>query len=410
MKANTDVWSTQAPKLSGSFLDRCMLGPLQRQLDEARVRLILWDGTSLYGAADPPKVTVMIHDRATLARLLRRRELEFGEGYSSGRLTVQGDLVTLLEAIYSTFPPLPARWYSRLSTWRRNTLDRARHDVHRHYDLGNDFYRLWLDEDMLYTCAYFADPGMSLEAAQQAKMRHVCEKLNLQPGERVVEAGCGWGSFALYMASHYDVTVTAYNISHEQILYARQRARDAGLEDRVTFVEDDYRSIADRYDVFASIGMLEHVGLAQLPAMGHVMNRALDPERGRGLLHFIGRNFVYPLNPWIRKRIFPGAYTPTLTQVSSRVLEPWDFSVLDIENLRPHYALTLEHWLSRFDAVSGQVQSLFDEEFARAWRLYLAGSQAAFTTGWMQLFQVLFARRQSSHAPLVRPRDTRFQA
>jgi len=157
--------------------------------------------------------------------------------------------------------------------------------------------------------------------------------------------------------------------------------------------------------VFASIGMLEHVGLAQLSVMGQVMNRVLDPDRGRGLLHFIGRNFVYPLNPWIRKRIFPGAYTPTLTQVSSRVLEPWDFSVLDIENLRPHYALTLEHWLSRFDAVSGQVQSIFDEEFTRAWRLYLAGSQAAFTTGWMQLFQVLFARRQSSHAPLVRPRN-----
>ena len=405
MKANTDVWSTQEPKLGGSLVDRWMLGPLQRQLDAARIRLILWDGTSLYGAADPPRATVEIHDRATLARLLRRRELEFGEGYSSGRLTVQGNLVTLLEGIYRTFPPRSARWYSRLSTWRRNTLDRARHDVHRHYDLGNDFYRLWLDEEMLYTCAYFADREMSLEAAQQAKMRHICEKLNLQPDERVVEAGCGWGSFALYMAQHYGVRVTAYNISHEQILYARQRARELGLEDRVTFVEDDYRRIADRYDVFASIGMLEHVGLAQLSVMGQVMNRVLDPERGRGLLHFIGRNFVYPLNPWIRKRIFPGAYTPTLTQVSSRVLEPWDFSVLDIENLRPHYALTLEHWLSRFDAVSGQVQSIFDEEFTRAWRLYLAGSQAAFTTGWMQLFQVLFARRQSSHAPLVRPRN-----
>jgi cyclopropane-fatty-acyl-phospholipid synthase len=157
--------------------------------------------------------------------------------------------------------------------------------------------------------------------------------------------------------------------------------------------------------VFASVGMLEHVGLAQFSAMGQVMDRVLHPERGRGFLHFIGRNFVYPLNPWIRRRIFPGAYTPTLTQVATRVLEPWDFSILDIENLRPHYARTLMHWRSRFDAASDEVRSMFDDSFARAWRLYLAGSEAAFTTGWMQLFQVLFARRQSSAAAWVRPRD-----
>jgi len=255
---------------------------------------------------------------------------------------------------------------------------------------------------MLYTCAYFADREMSLEAAQQAKMRHICEKLNLQPDERVVEAGCGWGSFALYMAQHYGVRVTAYNISHEQILYARQRARELGLDDRVTFVEDDYRRIADRYDVFASIGMLEHVGLAQLSAMGQVMNRVLDPERGRGLLHFIGRNFVYPLNPWIRKRIFPGAYPPILPEVFENVLEPWNLSVLDVENLRLHYAATLAHWRRRFDAAADEVAEMFDDAFVRAWRLYLAGSQAAFATGTMQLFQVVFARGESNAIPWTR--------
>jgi cyclopropane-fatty-acyl-phospholipid synthase len=349
--------------------------------------------------------TVGIHDRQTLAQLVRHPELAFGEAYTDGRLTVEGDLVAALEAIYHSFSPKPAGWFSRLSTWRRTTLDRARHDVHQHYDLGNAFYRLWLDEEMLYTCAYFADAEMTLEDAQQAKMRHICRKLRLQPGERVVEAGCGWGSLALYMARHYGVTVDAYNISHEQIVYAREKAAAAGLQNRVRFIEDDYRNISDRYDVFASVGMLEHVGLAQFAAMGDVMNRSLHTRRGRGLLHFIGRNFVYPLNPWIRKRIFPGAYTPTLTQVTSRVLEPWNFSVLDVENLRMHYALTLSHWLARFDAATAQVQRIFDESFARAWRLYLAGSQAAFTTGWMQLFQVVFARGEEHRIPLVRARD-----
>jgi cyclopropane-fatty-acyl-phospholipid synthase len=246
---------------------------------------------------------------------------------------------------------------------------------------------------------------MSLENAQIAKMRHICRKLSLRPGERVVEAGCGWGSLALYMAKNYGVSVTAFNISREQIGYARQRARAAGLSDRVTFVEDDYRAINDRFDVFVSVGMLEHVGLAQFPVMAEVIDRALDSQHGRGLLHFIGRDFVYPLNSWIRKRIFPGAYPPTLTQVTSQVLEPRGLSVLDVENLRLHYAKTLEHWRSRFEAGLDHLRFAFDEPFVRAWRLYLAGSQAAFTTGWMQLFQVVFARSQSSAIPWIRARD-----
>jgi cyclopropane-fatty-acyl-phospholipid synthase len=194
------------------------------------------------------------------------------------------------------------------------------------------------------------------------------------------------------MARECGVRVRAYNISHEQIAEARCRARAEGLDDRVEFVEDDYRAIADRCDVFVSVGMLEHVGLPQLPVLGRVIDRALDRQHGRGLLHFIGRDFVYPLNPWIRKRIFPGAYTPTLTQATSLVLEPFGFSVLDVENLREHYARTLGHWLARFDDCADHIGSMFDETFVRAWRLYLAGSQAAFTTGWMQLFQLTFAR------------------
>jgi cyclopropane-fatty-acyl-phospholipid synthase len=404
MKAGTRVWSTHAPTPHATAFDRLMLAPLQRKLKEVSVRLVLWDGTSLYDSAEPPIATVQIRDRGMLMGLLRHRELAFGEGYSDGRLTVHGNLVALLEAIYRTCSPRAAGWLSRLSTWRRNTLKRSRDDIHQHYDLGNDFYRLWLDEEMIYSCAYFAEADMSLEEAQVAKMRHICQKLNLQPGERVIEAGCGWGSLALYMAEHHGVSVTAYNISREQIAYARQRARAAGLEDRVQFVEDDYRTISDRYDVFVSVGMLEHVGLAQFPVIGQVMDRALDPESGRGLLHFIGRNVAYPLNPWIRKQIFPGAYTPTLTQVTGRILEPFDLSILDVENLRPHYAMTLKHWRSRFDEASDRVLSMFDESFARAWRLYLAGSQAAFTTGWMQLFQVVFARGHHRDIPLARPR------
>ena len=384
-------------------IDRQLLALLQRPLEPAAVRLELWDGTSVYRSDRMPVASVEINDRPMLVGLVRHPELEFGEGYSSGRLNVGGDFLKLLEAIYRTYPPKPASPWSRLSTWRTNTLDRSRHDIHHHYDLGNDFYRLWLDEEMLYTCAYYPDDRMTLEQAQIAKMRHVCRKLALQPGERVVEAGCGWGSLALYMARHYGVSVTAYNISHEQIRYARSRAQQQGLSDRVQFIEDDYRTINDRFDVFVSVGMLEHVGLKQYPAISRVIHRALDPERGRGLLHFISRDYVYPLNAWIRKRIFPGAYPPTLAQVMTEILEPPALTVTDVENLRPHYAKTLEHWRVRFEDNASRIKSMFDDGFVRAWRLYLAGSHAAFTTGWMQLLQVVFAR---SGAPeLARIRD-----
>ena len=178
----------------------------------------------------------------------------------------------------------------------------------------------------------------------------VCRKLRLKPGERVVEAGCGWGSLALFMARQYGVSVRAFNISAEQIAYARERARRKGLTDRVEFVEDDYRNVSGPYDVFVSVGMLEHVGAAGLPDARPRDRPLADATDGRGLLHFIGRNRPAPLNPWIRKRIFPGAYPPTLREVFEHVLEPQDLSVLDVENLRLHYAKTLEHWRQRFEA------------------------------------------------------------
>jgi cyclopropane-fatty-acyl-phospholipid synthase len=203
------------------------------------------------------------------------------------------------------------------------------------------------------------------------------------------------------MARRYGVTVRAYNVSSEQIQYARDRAREAGLTDRIEFVEDDYRHMRGTYDVFVSVGMVEHVGAADYPALGCVIDRSLAPD-GRGFLHFIGRNQAAPLNPWIRKRIFPGAYAPTLGEVFERVLEPHGFSVLHAENLRPHYARTLSHWRQRFEDSAGRVAAMFDEAFVRAWRLYLAGSEAAFTTGWMQLFQVVFARGSRNAPPWMR--------
>jgi cyclopropane-fatty-acyl-phospholipid synthase len=320
---------------------------------------------------------------------------------------VEGDLVKLIETVFlhrrgANMPFFGGR--SRLAGWLNrshpNSLSSARRNIHQHYDIGNDFYRLWLDARMVYTCAYFPDPAMTLEAAQVAKLDHVCRKLRLSPQDTVVEAGCGWGALSLHMAARYGVRVKAFNISREQVKHARASARAAGLEGRVEFIEDDYRNIQGRFDAFVSVGMLEHVGRDQHGELGRVIDRCLHPN-GRGLIHSIGQSQGMALNPWIEKRIFPGAYPPTLAEMAA-MLEARAFSVLDVENLRLHYALTLEHWLRRYEEVQERVRVMFDERFVRAWRLYLSGSLAAFRTGELQLYQVLFNRDSSNDVPWTR--------
>jgi cyclopropane-fatty-acyl-phospholipid synthase len=379
-------------------LDRWALERIQRAIPSAPIRYVLWDGFELPSKAGPPVATIEVRTRRGLFQWLWDPELNFGDAYMFGDVEIRGDVTRLLEEVYRALPESPRRWRAAR---RVNDVSTARENVHRHYDLGNRFYQLWLDREMVYTCAYFPTPEATLEDAQLAKMDLVCRKLRLRPGERVLEVGCGWGALALFMARHYGVTVRAFNISTEQIGYARERARAEWMGGRVEFIEDDYRNVKGEYDVFVSIGMLEHVGLDDYATLGRVIRRSITPT-GRGLLHFIGRNRPLPLNAWIRKRIFPGAYPPVLREVFEHIIEPCGLSVLDVENLRLHYAKTLEHWLRRFNDASVEVLRQFDEPFLRAWRLYLAGSEAAFTTGSMQLFQVVFAPAASNDIPWTR--------
>jgi cyclopropane-fatty-acyl-phospholipid synthase len=383
--------------------DRWILGQIGKRVAPARASLKLSDGSTAGFAGASPIATIAIHDRRTLHKLALNPAVEFGDAYTDGRIGIEGDLPGFLEAIFrlerieSLHLKLASRW---LSLAQNNSLVGSRAHIHHHYDLGNDFYKLWLDSRLVYTCAYFAQPSMSLEDAQLAKLDHVCRKLRLRPGESVVEAGCGWGSLALHMARHYGVRVRAFNISKEQIAYAREQACAARLENQVEFIEDDYRNISGCYDAFVSIGMLEHVGKNHYADLSAVIGRSIS-KSGRGLLHFIGRNRPRPLNAWIRKRIFPGGHPPTIRE-SMNVLEPLDMAVCDVENLREHYAWTLEHWLARFETSSRRVAEMFGDPFVRLWRLYLAGSLAGFRAGSMQLFQVLFAGAECSAIPSTR--------
>jgi cyclopropane-fatty-acyl-phospholipid synthase len=388
-----------AGKRAGS-LDRWVLGQLTAGLDESRVRVLLWDEPD--PAADEKRVVVRITDRSALWQLIVNPMLRFGDLYSTGRIRVTGDLLTLLDEAYR-YTAENTRLSRALARGRISapSLLESRRNIHHHYDIGNEFYELWLDREALqYTCAYYAQPTMTLEQAQQAKMHHVCRKVRLQADERVAEAGSGWGGFAIFMAKNYGVRVRSFNISKEQVAYAREWAQREGLQQRVEFVEDDYRNMSGTYDAFVSIGMLEHVGAGDYERFGALINRVLTPD-GRGLIHSIGRDKPERMNPWIEKRIFPGAYPPTLREMMD-IFEPNGLSVLDVENIRLHYAQTLRGWLDRYEQNIDQVRAMFDDTFVRAWRLYLSGSIVAFLRGTLQLFQISFARTGANQIPWTR--------
>lgn len=387
-------------------LDRWLVQKMLQVAGNPPLSIYLWDGREVSSCVDPV-AQLTIHDRTALLKLIIDPELHFGDLYSSGRVEVDGELARFLDVIYARLRAIrKVGVLRRIIIWwghRKiaNSLSKARDNIYHHYDIGNPFYEMWLDKlAMQYTCAYFYDPDITLEEAQLAKLHHVCRKLQLKPGDSVVEAGCGWGGLARFMAKHYGVNVKAYNISHEQVIFARGKAEQEGLSQQVEYVEDDYRNIKGQYDVFVSVGMLEHVGTRDYKVLGDVVNRCLKPD-GRALIHTIGRNKAGPMNAWIERRIFPGAYPPTLREMMD-IFEPHRFSVLDVENLRLHYAKTLEHWLQRYEQHANEIEEMMDAAFVRAWRLYLAGSIAAFNIGELQLFQVVFTRASNNLLPWSR--------
>ena len=390
-----------------TWLDRWLVNKMINVVGSPPVRISLWDGVEVTPPCANPCAVMTYCDRGALFKTIADPELHWGDLYCKGRVEFHGDLARFMAIIYEGIKGKgKTNLLRRMVLWmghRRifNSVDKARENIFHHYDIGNDFYRLWLDtEVMQYTCGYFPKEGMSPEEGQLAKLHHVCRKLDLKPGETVVEAGCGWGGLSRFMARHYGATVKAYNISREQVKFARQRAEAEGLSDQVEYVLDDYRNIEGQYDVFVSVGMLEHVAIGDYAELGALIKCSLKPD-GRGLIHSIGRKRGGPMNAWIERRIFPGARPPALSQFME-IFEPNNLVVYDVENLRLHYVKTLEFWSERFDENSDTILKMMDEQFVRAWGLYLDGSIAAFNTGTLQLFQVVFSHDANNEVPRSR--------
>ena len=283
---------------------------------------------------------------------------------------------------------------------QRNTADKAKANVAHHYDLSDDLYRLFLDEDMQYSCAYFARPSMTLEQAQAAKKAHIAAKLLLQPGLHVLDIGCGWGGMALTLARDYNVRVTGVTLSENQLATAQKRAEQAGLADRVTFKLMDYRDLSDRFDRIVSVGMLEHVGVPHYEAYFEKVADLLAPD-GVALIHTIGR-IAPPIShsPWIHKYIFPGGYVPSLSELAGP-LEKSGLWQTDIEVWRLHYAMTLRTWRDRFDANLDTVRQNYDERFIRMWHYYLTACIMGFEEQHQAVYHFQLAHRRDA-VPLTR--------
>ena len=371
----------------------------------ARFAIEFWDGETLvYG--DQPEVRLCFKNKESVQQLLTNGFLGFAEAYMSGDLEVEGNLQELLRLGYSIeFDN------HNLSLWQkirfllhrlgtRNTSSRVSKNISHHYDLGDEFYALYLDKTMTYSCGYFTSETDSLEQAQLNKYEHISRKLALQPGEKLVDIGCGWGGMLIYAAQKYGIKGLGNTLSPNQCESARRRIEELGLQNQIEVVLKDYRKITGKFDKFVSIGMFEHVGKAFIPVFMRKVSNLLK-EGGTGLLHTIGKDAESPGDLWIMKYIFPGYYVPNIAEIMSQIGLS-GLSILDVENLRLHYGHTLDRWADNYENNVEKVRCMFDESFVRMWRLFLRACAAGFKYGGSRLYQILFSKGLNNELPLTR--------
>lgn len=361
-------------------------------------------------AGQPPAAVIKLHDPALHHRLFFYPDLYLGEAYMDGTLTLEeGSLNDFLSILAINFavsrPTLLERMSGSLLAVAQllqqyNPVGRAEKNVAPHYDLSDQLYELFLDRDMQYSCAYYTAPDVSLDRAQQDKLRHIAAKLQLAPGMKVLDVGSGWGGLAMYLARTAGVEVTGVTLSGEQCRKATERVRAAGLESRVRFYQKDFRDMTGAFDRIVSVGMLEHIGVGFYRQFFAKTGELLTAD-GAALLHFIGRlDGPGTTSPWLRKYIFPGGYAPAMSEIT-RVIEKSGLLMTDIEILRLHYAYTLRDWQKKCRAQWPAVAALYDERFCRMWEFYLVSAEMDFRYLSTAVFQIQLAKNVNA-LPLTR--------
>ena len=384
-----------------------VLAMLGRVVRAGRLTVTFPDGdTRSFGTGvGAPEVAVRLTDPALLPALVRDPELAIGEGYMDGSFVIEHGTLHDFFAVLAlnggrqrVGPVIGAGYRARFAARRviqANDPRRSRRNVAHHYDLGDAFYDMWLDEDRQYSCAYWPRDDMTLEAAQEAKKAHIAAKLRLSSGQRVLDIGCGWGGMALTLAREHDVHVTGVTLSENQAQAARERAKAAGLSDRIDIRLLDYRRLDEPFDRIVSVGMLEHVGVPQYETYFAKVAELLT-DSGVALIHTIGRcDPPSTTSSWVAKYIFPGGYNPCLSELAA-AFEKTGLWQCDIEVWRGHYAKTLAEWRRRFEDHAAEIEAMYDARFIRMWRYYLTGAEVGFDLLHHVVYQIQLAKARNA--------------
>ncbi|MCB2353621.1 cyclopropane-fatty-acyl-phospholipid synthase family protein [Clostridium estertheticum] len=362
-----------------------------------------WDGDEEKYGEGESKFKIILNEPIPKGDIINNPSIALGEGYMTKKLEVVGSVQSVIESLYNnkeSFLKKSAK-YQHLIKKIKNSIKRSKDNIEFHYDIGNDFYKLWLDDTMSYSCGYFKNDTDSLYQAQINKINHILKKLNLKEGQTLLDIGCGWGELIITAAKQYKVKAIGITLSEEQFEKVNERIKAEGLEDLVEVKLEDYRELKNlKFDRIVSIGMLEHVGLDNLSEYFHVVNSLLN-DKGLSLVHCITGINEGGTNTWIDKYIFPGGHVPAIKTIISDIAEQ-NFELIDIESLRRHYGKTLEHWAGNFENALPVIEKSKDEMFIRMWRLYLNSCAASFNCGNINLHQILFAKGVNNDLPLTR--------
>jgi cyclopropane-fatty-acyl-phospholipid synthase len=386
------------------MISKTLFDKILNKIQVGAIEIDYWgEEKKIYGHGKP-YATLIIKDPKVIREILQRSELAFGEAYMDGRVEISSDdLLGLLRLTNQNSALMNSLGKLKGYRYEHNAKPNQKRQIQTHYDLGNDFYKLWLDDTMTYTCAYFCSQKDSLEQAQRQKIDHVLRKLQLQKGHEFVDIGCGWGHLVVRAAKLYGAKGLGVTISHEQYKFAVELAKKEGVSELAKFKEMNYQDLIPsnkQYDRVVSVGILEHVGRGNHRQYFDVVNSLLKPG-GVSLVHSITQQTEKAMPAWIDKYIFPGGYIPSMREIISLIPE-YGFRITDVENLRSHYALTLDEWLRRFENSLPEITKMYDEKFIRMWRLYLAGSISSFRDGESDLTQIVFTNGINDNLPLTR--------